>query len=129
MGIVADAALEIGGTVHGIVTEGLYARGQSHTSQMVARRPISLTAHFSHSQNELELILLPPVSRTEPSSKPWALHAATHACVRECHAHARKIRATANATPKKILMTFHSPSLVGSGGFRSLPLRTSRRSA
>jgi uncharacterized protein (TIGR00730 family) len=31
MGIVADAALETGGTVHGIVTEGLHARGQSHT--------------------------------------------------------------------------------------------------
>ncbi|MDR3372897.1 MAG: TIGR00730 family Rossman fold protein [Ancalomicrobiaceae bacterium] len=31
MGVLADAALEAGGAVHGIITEGLHARGQSHT--------------------------------------------------------------------------------------------------
>lgn len=31
MGIVADAALECGGTVHGVVTESLHSRGQSHS--------------------------------------------------------------------------------------------------
>ncbi|MDR3493518.1 MAG: TIGR00730 family Rossman fold protein [Ancalomicrobiaceae bacterium] len=30
MGVVADAALEQGGTVRGIITEGLHARGHSH---------------------------------------------------------------------------------------------------
>ncbi|MGO7171511.1 TIGR00730 family Rossman fold protein [Rhizobium leguminosarum] len=30
MGIVADAALEAGGSVHGVITESLHQRGQSH---------------------------------------------------------------------------------------------------
>jgi uncharacterized protein (TIGR00730 family) len=30
MGIVADAALDCGGKVHGVITEGLHRRGQSH---------------------------------------------------------------------------------------------------
>jgi uncharacterized protein (TIGR00730 family) len=31
MGIVANAALEAGGNVHGVITEGLHQRGQSHS--------------------------------------------------------------------------------------------------
>jgi uncharacterized protein (TIGR00730 family) len=30
MGVVADAALEAGGSVHGVITESLHQRGQSH---------------------------------------------------------------------------------------------------
>jgi uncharacterized protein (TIGR00730 family) len=30
MGVVADAALAAGGSVHGVITEGLHQRGQSH---------------------------------------------------------------------------------------------------
>jgi uncharacterized protein (TIGR00730 family) len=32
MGVVADAALEAGGAVHGVITESLHQRGQSHPS-------------------------------------------------------------------------------------------------
>jgi uncharacterized protein (TIGR00730 family) len=31
MGVVADAALEAGGKVHGVITEALHQRGQSHS--------------------------------------------------------------------------------------------------
>ncbi|MBY2925891.1 TIGR00730 family Rossman fold protein [Rhizobium leguminosarum] len=38
MGVVADAALEAGGSVHGVITESLHQRGQSHAG--LTRREI-----------------------------------------------------------------------------------------
>ena len=41
MGIVADAALASGGSVHGVITESLHRRGQSHSG--LTRHEIALT--------------------------------------------------------------------------------------
>ena len=41
MGVVADAALESGGQVHGVITESLHQRGQSHSG--LTRHEIALT--------------------------------------------------------------------------------------
>ena len=41
MGVVADAALDAGGKVHGVITEGLHQRGQSHSG--LTRHEIALT--------------------------------------------------------------------------------------
>jgi len=41
MGVVADAALESGGSVHGVITESLHHRGQSHSG--LTRHEIALT--------------------------------------------------------------------------------------
>jgi hypothetical protein len=41
MGVVADAALESGGQVHGVITESLHQRGQSHSD--LTRHEIALT--------------------------------------------------------------------------------------
>ncbi len=41
MGLVADAALEFGGSVHGVITESLHQRGQSHSG--LTRHEITLT--------------------------------------------------------------------------------------
>ena len=41
MGVVADATLEAGGTVHGVITQGLHQRGQSHSG--LTRHEIALT--------------------------------------------------------------------------------------
>jgi uncharacterized protein (TIGR00730 family) len=41
MGVVADAALASGGSVHGVITESLHQRGQSHSG--LTRHEISLT--------------------------------------------------------------------------------------
>jgi uncharacterized protein (TIGR00730 family) len=76
MGVVADAALASGGNVHGVITESLHQRGQSHSGLTV--HEITLTLR-SRKERMVELadafIALPGgIGTIEELMEVWAMN-------------------------------------------------------
>jgi hypothetical protein len=76
MGVVADAALESGGNVHGVITESLHRRGQSHMG--LTRHQIAPTLG-SRKERMIELadafIALPGgIGTIEELMQVWAMN-------------------------------------------------------
>ena len=72
MGVVADAALDCGGSVHGVTTESLHQRGHSHAG--LTRHEIALTLRRRKErmvENSAERIHRTAREGSGPSKSSW----------------------------------------------------------